>query len=133
MWDTLWDVPPVRLSAHDLCRVQEGVAGGLERNCLRLKCDWRVGDGEMASFGYDELAASMSEIASYSRGDTVSGSVLGFEPNGAMVDIGVKSSAYVTTQEMALVKPDKPEQGLDLGATYEFVVISRSPVLDFNT
>ncbi|KAL1499367.1 hypothetical protein AB1Y20_011574 [Prymnesium parvum] len=80
---------------------------------------------EMASFGYDELAASMVEIASYARGDTVKGTVLGFEPNGAMVDIGVKSSAYVTIQEMALVKPDKPEQGLDLGGAYEFVVISR--------
>jgi len=80
---------------------------------------------EMAGFGYDELAASMGDIPSYTRGDTVSGSVLGFEPNGAMIDIGVKSSAYVTTTEMALVKPDKPEQGLDLGAAYEFVIISR--------
>merc|ERR1719353_1576190 len=28
-------------------------------------------------------------------------------------------------QEMALVKPDKPELCLDLGATYEFVIVSR--------
>jgi len=80
---------------------------------------------EAAGFGYDEMAASMVEIPSYTRGDTVTGSVLGFEPNGAMIDIGVKSSAYVATQEMALVKPDKPEQGLDLGGSYEFVIISR--------
>jgi len=80
---------------------------------------------EAAGFSYEELAASVVEIASYTRGDSVTGTVLGFEPNGAMVDIGVKSSAYVTTQEMALVKPDKPEQGLDLGAQYEFVVVSR--------
>jgi len=80
---------------------------------------------EMAGFGYDELAASMTDIPSYSRGDPVTGTVLGYEPNGAMVDIGVKSSAYVTLQEMALVKPQKPEGVLDIGGKYEFIIISR--------
>jgi len=83
------------------------------------------GSDEMAGFGYDELAATMVEIASYTRGDVVTGAVLGFEPNGAMVDIGVKSSAYVSLQEMALVKPSKPEEVLTIGETYEFVVNSR--------
>jgi len=81
--------------------------------------------GEAPDFGYDELQASMSEIPTFSRGDTTVGSVIGFEPNGALVDIGVKSSAYVTLQEMALVKPDKPEQALEVGASYEFVIVSR--------
>jgi len=80
---------------------------------------------ELAGFGYDELAASMIEIASYTRGDTVTGSVLGYEPSGTMVDIGVKSSAFVSLQEMALVKPTKPEGILEIGESYEFVIISR--------
>merc|ERR1719231_176086 len=67
----------------------------------------------------------MREIATFSRGDSVQGTVIGFEPNGALVDIGVKSSAYCTLQEMALVKPDKPEEALEVGATYDFVIVSR--------
>lgn len=80
---------------------------------------------EVAGFSYDELAASMVEITSYTRGDTCTGEVIGFEPNGAMVDIGVKSSAYVGLQEMALVKPNKPEEVLEVGASYDFVIVSR--------
>ena len=76
-------------------------------------------------FSYDELANSMREIASFTRGDVTTGEVIGFEPNGALVDIGVKSSAYCTTQEMALVKPTKPEEALELGASYEFTIVSR--------
>lgn len=82
-------------------------------------------DESADTFSYSELQASMDDIPSYTRGDTVSGSVLAFEPNGALVDIGVKSSAYVNLQEMALVKPDKPENALEVGATYEFSIISR--------
>jgi len=76
-------------------------------------------------FSYDELSQSMNAIPTFSRGDVTTGSIIGFEPNGALVDIGVKSSAYVTLQEMALVKPDKPENCLALGAEYEFVIVSR--------
>jgi ribosomal protein S1 len=67
----------------------------------------------------------MREIATFTRGDTTTGQVIGFEPNGALVDIGVKSSAYCTLQEMALVKPDKPENCLEVGESYEFVIVSR--------
>jgi len=81
--------------------------------------------GEEADFSYDDLAAQMNSMPSYTRGDTTTGTVIGFEPNGALVDIGVKSSAYVSLQEMALVKPDKPEMAMELGAPYEFVIVSR--------
>merc|ERR1719502_612061 len=67
----------------------------------------------------------MVDIPTFSRGDTTQGSIIGFEPNGALVDIGVKSSAYCTLQEMALVKPDKPEECLEVGAKYDFVIVSR--------
>jgi len=76
-------------------------------------------------FSYEDLAASVGEIKKYSRGDTVTGSVVSFEPNGAVVDIGVKSSAYCGLSEMALVKPDKPELVMNVGDTFEFVIMSR--------
>merc|ERR1719311_1153972 len=76
-------------------------------------------------FSYDELAASVGDIKKYTRGDVVQGSVISFEPNGAVVDIGVKSSAYCGLQEMALVKPDKPEQVMSVGDSFEFVIMSR--------
>lgn len=57
---------------------------------------WEEADKEPALFSYDELAVSMREIASFTRGDTTTGEVIGFEPNGALIDIGVKSSAYCT-------------------------------------
>ena len=81
--------------------------------------------GDADSFGYDELQSSMREIATFSRGDTTKGTIIGFEPNGALVEIGVKSSAYCTLQEMALVKPNKPEEALEVGAEYDFVIVSR--------
>merc|ERR1719502_301084 len=76
-------------------------------------------------FSYEDLAASVGEIKKYSRGDTVTGSVVSFEPNGAVVDIGVKSSAYCGLSEMALVKPDKPESVMAIGDQFEFVITSR--------
>ena len=82
-------------------------------------------EDENNGFGYDELASSMREIATFARGDTTTGTIIGFEPNGALVEIGVKSSAYCSLQEMALVKPAKPEEALEVGATYEFVIVSR--------
>merc|ERR1719181_1228162 len=76
-------------------------------------------------FSYEDMAASIGEITTYSRGDTCKGTVMAFEPAGAMVDIGVKSAAFCSLQEMALVKPDRPEYVLDLDAEYEFVIVSR--------
>jgi small subunit ribosomal protein S1 len=76
-------------------------------------------------FSYEELQASVGEIKTYTRGDTVQGSVISFEPNGAVVDIGVKSSAYCGLNEMALAKPDKPENVMSIGDNLEFVIMSR--------
>jgi len=76
-------------------------------------------------FTYEELAASMGDIKKYARGDSATGTVVSFEPNGAVVDIGVKSAAYCSLTEMALTKPDKPEFVFSIGDTCEFVVMSR--------
>jgi small subunit ribosomal protein S1 len=67
----------------------------------------------------------VGDIKKYARGDSATGTVVSFEPNGAVVDIGVKSSAYCSLTEMALTKPDKPEFVFSIGDTCEFVVMSR--------
>lgn len=76
-------------------------------------------------FSYADLEAGVGDIASFSRGDSVKGTVLGFEPNGALIDIGVKSSAYCAIAECALEKPVRPEDVLELGVEYEFLIVSR--------
>jgi ribosomal protein S1 len=81
--------------------------------------------GDDIGFSYDEMSAQMQEIISYTRGDTCTGTILGFEPNGALVDIGVKSSAYCALGEMALVKPSKCEDVFAIGDNVEFVITSR--------
>jgi len=81
--------------------------------------------GDDIGFSYDEMSAQMQEIISYTRGDTCTGTILGFEPNGALVDIGVKSSAYCALGEMALVKPSKCEDVFAIGDSVEFVITSR--------
>jgi len=80
---------------------------------------------EESGFSYEEMAASISSMVSYTRGDTCTGTVLGFEPNGALIEIGVKSSAYCTLQEAALVKPSRPEEVFEIGSSYEFQIVSR--------
>jgi len=77
------------------------------------------------AISYADLEAGVGDIASFSRGDSVTGTVLGFEPNGVLIDIGVKSSAYCPIGEAALEKPMRPEDVFDLGASYEFLIVSR--------
>ena len=64
---------------------------------------------EFSGFSYADLEAGVGDIATYKRGEEVTGTVIGFEPNGALIDIGVKSSAYVSIAECALEKPLRPE------------------------
>jgi small subunit ribosomal protein S1 len=86
------------------------------------------GWGELTAadtFSYEDMAASMQEIVKYSRGDRCKGVILGYEPNGALVDIGAKSSAYCALSEAALTKPDKVEVVFEIGVEYEFSINSR--------
>ncbi len=81
---------------------------------------------ELEAYGdYAALESSMTEMVSYTRGETCTGTILGFEPNGAMVDIGVKSSAYVQASEASLEKLANIEEAFTLGESYEFIIVSR--------
>jgi len=86
---------------------------------------WADAESYEAPFSYEDMASTMKEIVKYTRGDRTKGTILGFEPNGALVDIGAKSSAYCALTEAALVKPDKVEQVFSIGEEYEFSINSR--------
>lgn len=60
---------------------------------------------------------------SFKTGDLVKGTVYGFDSEGAIIDIGGKSNAVVPTKEVSNDNK-KPEEALEKGAEYEFLIIS---------
>lgn len=59
----------------------------------------------------------------FKPGDLVKGTVYGFDSEGAVVDIGGKSAAVVPTKEVS-TDNKKPEEVLEKGKEYEFLIIS---------
>ena len=70
---------------------------------------------------FEELLAKYEH--SYKSGDLVKGTVYGFDSEGAVIDIGGKSAAVVPTKEVSNDNK-KPEDVLEKGQEYEFLVIS---------
>ena len=60
---------------------------------------------------------------SFKSGDLVKGTVYGFDSEGAVIDIGGKSSAVVPVKEVSNDNK-KPEEVLEKGKEYEFLIIS---------
>lgn len=86
-------------------------------------------DGEdefdFVDFSMDDMDEQMKHMIAVSRGETVTGTVIGLPPDGALIEIGVKSSAFCPLLELGMVKPAKPEDVLEIGEQQEFMVISR--------
>lgn len=81
---------------------------------------------EKTGFSYDDFSNAMSKFDySYEIGDICVGRVYEYERNGVLVDIGAKASAFCPTQELSMVRVDKPEEALALGDDREFQIISR--------
>jgi small subunit ribosomal protein S1 len=91
---------------------------------MRLKFGLPVAQ-EKSGFGYEDFANAMSDFDyNFKDGDKCVGRVYQFEPNGALVDIGAKASAYCPVFEMSMTKLERPEDGLDIGEDREFMIIS---------
>ena len=58
----------------------------------------------------------------FKRGDIVKGIVCAYESDGAIVDIGSKSTAYVPVNEVSSDKKIKVEDVLEKGTEYEFLI-----------
>ncbi len=62
----------------------------------------------------------------FKRGDIVNGIVCAYESDGALVDIGSKSTAFVPAYELSTDRKLKVEDVLELGKEYEFLITQES-------
>lgn len=60
----------------------------------------------------------------FKKGDLVKGTVYGYTPDGAIVDIGAKTSANVSLREAVSDRNQSIESVLEKGKEYEFLIIS---------
>ena len=59
----------------------------------------------------------------FKRGDIVKGVVCAYESDGAIVDIGSKSTAFVPSYEVSSDRKAKAEEVLEKGIEYEFLIV----------
>lgn len=71
----------------------------------------------------DEFEALLTKYDyNFKRGDIVKGVVCAYESDGAIVDIGSKSTAYVPSYEVSADKKARVEDVLEKGVEYEFLI-----------
>jgi len=77
------------------------------------------------SYADFDTAVQNTEYA-FNRNDIVKGTVVQHDVSGAIVDIGAKASAFLPTQEAALIQEQSSEISdlVDIGAEMEFQIIS---------
>jgi small subunit ribosomal protein S1 len=76
-------------------------------------------------FTREEFAALLDKYDyRFSPGDIVPGTVFSIEPNGALIDIGAKTSAFIPIQEMSINRIEQPEEVLLNNETREFFILS---------
>ncbi|CAM9580623.1 unnamed protein product, partial [Chrysoparadoxa australica] len=74
---------------------------------------------------YDEFFDMLKDKqVSFSSGETVPGTVVQYDGQGALVDIGAKASAYLPLREAGLVPVDEIEGAVSLDDSRDFMVIS---------
>ena len=76
--------------------------------------------GKYSDQDFEELLAKYDY--KFKKGDIVKGVVCGFESDGAIVDIGSKSTAYVPPYEVSSDKKAKAEDVLEKNTEYEFLI-----------
>ena len=76
-------------------------------------------------FSDDEFEALLGKYDySFKRGDIVKGVVCAYESDGAIVDIGSKSTAFVPSYEVSSDKKAKVEDVLEKNVEYEFLIMN---------
>lgn len=75
----------------------------------------------MSDAEYEQLLSGYEY--KFQKGDLVSGLVLGYDSEGAVVDIGAKTSALCPEREAKLNKEDSVENVLKKDEKYEFLII----------
>ncbi len=76
-------------------------------------------------YSNDDFEALLSKYDySFKRGDIVKGVVCAYESDGAIVDIGSKSTAFVPSYEVSSDKKAKVEDVLEKNVEYEFLIMN---------
>ena len=74
-------------------------------------------------YSNDDFEALLAKYDySFKRGDIVKGVVCAYESDGAIVDIGSKSTAFVPSYEVSSDRKANVEEVLEKGAEYEFLI-----------
>merc|ERR1719502_399934 len=96
-----------------------------ERISARWKGEKKVLDADKAGFSYEDFEASLGDTScAFSRGDVVSGRVVQFEYQGALVDIGAKSAAFMPLREAALIPAGDISSSVGIDESRDFQIIS---------
>ncbi len=76
------------------------------------------------SFSMDDFAKALEKYDyEFSKGQIIKGTVVQHESEGAYVDIGGKSPAFLPTREAALEIIDNLAQVVPIGQEFEFLII----------
>ena len=76
-------------------------------------------------YSNDDFEALLAKYDySFKRGDIVKGVVCAYESDGAIVDIGSKSTAFVPSYEVSADKKAKVEEVLEKNTEYEFLILN---------
>lgn len=80
---------------------------------------------EKQNYSDEEFEALLGSYDyTFKKGDLVKGTVCGYDSDGAIVDIGAKTSASVPIKEAVSDKTKSIEAALEKGQEYEFLIIS---------
>ena len=76
------------------------------------------------TFSTEEFARALADHDyTFQTGSTVRGTIIGHGSEGAMVEIGGKSDAFLPLKEVSLERVDNLEESLPLGEELEFLII----------
>mmetsp|Transcript_36683 Transcript_36683/g.48323 ORF Transcript_36683/g.48323 Transcript_36683/m.48323 type:complete len:391 (-) Transcript_36683:364-1536(-) len=96
----------------------------------RMKAKWKGQTNTIVQeegISYDDFENLLGEQRlSFQRDEVVTGTVVQFEHQSALVDIGGKASAYLPLREMSLtpIEKEQMEEILSIDSEYEFKIIS---------
>lgn len=97
----------------------------------RIAAKWRgdkkavVVDEAQLGFSYDQFDAYLAEREyAFKRGDVVSGRVVQYQFQGALVDIGAKSAAFMPLRESALIPAADVGETVNIDQVRDFQIIS---------
>jgi len=82
-------------------------------------------DPALSGFSYEDFGSYLEkQTYSFGRGDVVKGTVVQFEYQGALIDIGAKSAAFMPLKEAALIPVGSIAEACDIDEVREFQIVS---------